>query len=780
MFKRLFATLDGAQKIAIISVGVLFALTCLMSILGYVYFQILFYTLAFFIIVHTSYRYITAPQTIRYHWLCVCLAAIFLVAADILWLFYSFILLASYDRYNFLNIAYIFPSLFVLFAISMFLYTKFKEMRAKAAIFALDSISIFLFIATMLFNAIRNFDINLIFTSADHFTSFANIIINSLIAIITLSILINAGLIKIRVSGFYLLVSALLFAVINLYIYAIPCCVYKSTNVLYLICALVFMIGSFKLKTSNEIIVPRKNSSTVISKILPIITIIPLMVYGDFTSLVSVFILFVVVSHSLVSYYIKNSIATNEILQRELKLHAELEKIMHDRTNEFILANLKLQDISERDYLTGLGSRNFLIKNLKTAIESIGKQDELVVYCININNFRSINTSYGHGIGDRVLKAFGRRLVDICDSNEFISRIGADEFIIFAKMGKNSKSECLKLANTIKDGVQEHIFIDKYHFRLNCTIGFYITDYTSRKIDVSTAIKNAYRAMCFAKQKPSLNPLEYDEKIDKTVHINLQMEALIQTNEFEKEFKVFYQPIFDVKNKKIIDAEALLRWDSKEHGFLEASAFLDIFKNTEILSKLCGLTFEKTIRQISRWQKANITLPKISINIAPSKIDKMDFAFSAKNVLEKYNVDPNSIQLELTETVWTNSTKTVDQIFTILKDTGIDVLIDDFGTGYSSLTYIKRYDIKGIKIAKDFILDLATSKADRQIVKTVMQLAKNMNIKVTAKGVESKEIYDELLKLECYEMQGYYIYRPMNAEEFEEFLRNNPQTITPA
>ena len=199
--------------------------------------------------------------------------------------------------------------------------------------------------------------------------------------------------------------------------------------------------------------------------------------------------------------------------------------------------------------------------------------------------------------------------------------------------------------------------------------------------------------------------------------------------------------------------------------------------NSDILNDICTLAVSKTVEQAVRWQNKKLKVPKISINVAQIQSTSEKFVNEFMLTLNSHHLNPKQFELEFSEDIWKNDQETLDKIFSLLEKNSIDVCIDDFGSGYTSFVYIRKYKIDRIKIANDFVAQSVINKKDMQVVAAIINIAKSMKLKVTAKGVESHEIKELLKELNCNEMQGYFLSRPMSAEEFENSLRQNSHMV---
>ena len=341
----------------------------------------------------------------------------------------------------------------------------------------------------------------------------------------------------------------------------------------------------------------------------------------------------------------------------------------------------------------------------------------------------------------------------------------------------NSHTKRLNLGIALKDAIEKPIQIDRYHFGLKCIIGIDVATKNSTA-NPRNIIKNADMAMYYAKKNPALNPMVYSDKISNEMHLSSSIEIALKKANLQEDLHVYFQPIFDLKIEKMICAEVFLYWKSEKFGLMEASKFMkEVNVNSDILNDICSLLVSKTIEYVDRWQKEKLLIPKISINVAQIQSKSEKFVSDFVSILRSHHINPELFEIEFGEEIWTNNSKTLNKIFSILKENNIDVCIDNFGSGYTSFIYIRKYGVKRIKIASEFVAQASNSKIDAQIVSAIIDLAKAMKIKVGAKGIEKEEDIHFLKELDCNEVQGLFLSSPMSAEEFEDLVRQDPQMI---
>ena len=738
-----------------------------------------FILISFFVVTFGIYISMDRVKTKMIHWLAICFGVFLWSVCDALRVMNQDVLSRDHTSYAYLDVFFMIPMIAILAGVSIFLYSKFADSKEKLAIVT-DSVSVFLLIGILVYGAIEKIDILLMIQDESNIVLISILAINFLILFVTLSELFTSNLLRIRISGFYLIAASILFTMLNLFIF------YNQISntdfsfemdYLYLVPFGLLMIGAFHLKKENKYVMSDDKGISMGSKWLPLIAVLPLLVHGNFASFSTLITLFVLVVNALVNYYIKSSLASKKILDYEKNLHKEMEKSMHERTNELMLANLRLQDISEKDYLTDLGNRNFIANELDKICKRIHSKEEIAIYYIDISHFKNINTSYGHEMGDKILKLVAKRILEVCNRQETIARISADEFIVLARMELNSHTKRMNLGIALKDAIEKPIELERYHFSIKCAIGIHIV--TKENVaSPRSIIKNADMAMYYAKKNPTLNPMMYSDKISKETHLSSSIELALKKSNLQEDYHIYFQPIFDIKNSKMVCAEALLRWQSQEYGLMDARDFMSIASlNSEILGDICTLAVSKTIEQAVMWKSSGLKIPKISINVAQIQSTSDKFVNDFMIALHSHHLNPKQFELEFSEEIWKNNEDTLDKIFTILKKNGVDVCIDDFGSGYTSFVYIRKYGISRIKIASEFVTQALNSKIDAQIVAAIINLARSMKIKVSAKGVERSEDIEFLKRLECNEMQGYFLSYPMSTANFEDFIKQNPHMV---
>ena len=782
IFLRSKTSLIVKQRQILFVVVVLFLISQLANLFNYSNIENLLIFLGFGFVALGMYISMGRSKLKVMHWLAACMGVFLWGIIDAIRSVNQDILLKDNSQILYLDLFSLLPMGLFLVAVGVFLVVKVLGSEKKKQI-ASDAFNVLLLVCTLSYCIVGDIGDLSVFIhpkSMEEIVAIVAIFINLLILFIALSEIFTSNLLLIRFSGFYLISASIVFTLLNLYVFYNDL-LHKDYDFrfhsLYLVPFFLLMLGAFCLQGENRRISAADIGIRTTSKLVPIISACLLLAKGDLASGYDLLALFIIVSGAVLNYFLKILDKSKEALKAELELHAIKNKEKHSKTNELEMLNMSLEGVSEKDYLTSLGNRDSLMSDLESMCKLLNDEHEIAVYYINISRFKNINTSYGHEVGDKILKAIAKRIREVCNRQEIIARIGGDEFIVLAKIEKGRVTILSNLGTQLREAIEKPMQIERYHFAIKSVVGIHVVT-TANVSDPRTIIKKADMAMYYAKQNPASNPMIYNDMIDNEMHMSSRMEIALKKANLQEDFQVYFQPIYDVKRSKMVCVEALLRWQSQEYGLKEASEFMGIASlNSDILNDICTLAVSKTVEQAVMWKSKNLKVPKISINVAQIQSTSEKFVSDFMLTLNSHHLNPKQFELELSEDIWKNDEETLDKIFSLLDKNGIGVCIDDFGSGYTSFVYIRKYKIDRIKIANDFVAQALNNKLDMQIVTAIINLAKSMKLKATAKGVEGLETLELLKDLDCSEMQGYALSRPMSAVEFEDHLRQNPQMI---
>ena len=423
------------------------------------------------------------------------------------------------------------------------------------------------------------------------------------------------------------------------------------------------------------------------------------------------------------------------------------------------------------DSLTNLPNRALLDDRIGQAIIQANINDKpMSVLFLDLDHFKLINDSLGHGMGDKLLREIAKRLNNCLVDIDTVARIGGDEFIIVLASIKNF-DESIDISEKMLKVIRQPIQIDNRDLIITASIG--ISTYPKDGDDVETLIRNADTAMYQAKGSGRDNFKFFTKSMNQRVSQRLQLQNELHGAIERNEFKLVYQPILHLETEKILSVEALLRWNHHKMGNIPPLDFIPLAEDTGLIMPISDWVIQEACRQNAEWQKAGLPKIQTAINISGRSLKYTDIAERFKAVIQKTKIDPSLIVVELTESILMDKTdKTIRKLHE-LKDIGITIAIDDFGTGYSSLSYLNTLPVDKLKIDKSFIDKINSSEQDTALVLTILSMAKNLSLKVVAEGVETAEEVKFLKTHACDEVQGFYYAKPLSPENFVEFLLKN-------
>ncbi|MDQ1910310.1 EAL domain-containing protein [Paenibacillus sp. GD4] len=424
----------------------------------------------------------------------------------------------------------------------------------------------------------------------------------------------------------------------------------------------------------------------------------------------------------------------------------------------------KLHYLSQHDQLTGLPNRSMFQSMVQKAISQAKQDDSMLgVMFIDLDRFKNINDTFGHEIGDQLLMEAAERLRQGLHSTDWISRQGGDEFTVVA-VELTHEEDAEKVARKIIDLLSRPFRIEGHELRIGCSIG--ISLYPSDGEDAVTLMKNADTAMYRVKEQGKNHYIRYKPEMNDSVIRKLVLEEWLNKALDQEEFMVYYQPQVDIDVGGINGMEALLRWNHPGVGYISPAEFIPLAEETGLIVPIGKWVLRTACQQNKAWQRAGYEPLKIAVNISPIQFYQQDFVQVVVDALRESELDPQYLELEITEGVAMYQVDQVIEKLNELRTLGVQISIDDFGTGYSSLTYLKKFPIQKLKIAQQFVRDVTFDADDAAIVQAIMALAHSLKLKVIAEGVETEEQLQFLTGMRCKEVQGYIYSRPIPAQEF--------------
>jgi diguanylate cyclase (GGDEF)-like protein len=419
----------------------------------------------------------------------------------------------------------------------------------------------------------------------------------------------------------------------------------------------------------------------------------------------------------------------------------------------------QLEYLAHYDDVTMLPNRRYFKEELTRAIDRCKRSNEnLALLSIDIDDFKKVNDSLGHEIGDKLLFTIAQILHRKSRDVDFFARIGGDEFAIIIE---NCPS-LIKLNHIIRrilDTFEKPIFIGKHELKSSISIG--VALYPTSGKDITTLLKYADLAMYQAKKEGKNTYQFFSEEINSKHNRQVQIESQLQSAILNQELSLVFQPLVSSKNKSIHGFEALIRWENPEVGVVPSAEFIPISEETSLIYPITSWVFEEAFKQYNAWGKPSLSL---SINISVLHLTSQDIESQLEALLDKYNISPDKLILEITESTLMQNLKQAANTLEALSDLGIKIAIDDFGTGYSSLSYLKHLPFSILKIDQSFIQDVNKNPNNEAIVESIVNMGKIMKIEVVAEGVETEQQFNFLKSIGCEYIQGYYISEPMDSQ----------------
>lgn len=441
------------------------------------------------------------------------------------------------------------------------------------------------------------------------------------------------------------------------------------------------------------------------------------------------------------------------------------------RDREMRASSQYIDYLAHHDELTKLPNRRFLHKRLAQCLEESRKAGNLLaVLFIDLDRFRIINDSLGHAAGDMLLMDVAHRLKECVEVNDMVAHLGSDEFVcVLTRLASSRQAGAI--AETIRDQLCREYTVANQKVTLGASIGACLCPPDCQ--DAPTAVKYAEVAMRSAKET-SCGVQFFSREINAGAISRLTLENELRKAMHLKEFTLYYQPQIDLASNRIIGAETLIRWQHPEKGLLSPVSFIALAEETRLILEIGAWTLDTACLQSRAWQDAGLQPIQVAVNVSAHQFRQPGFAGLVAQALQQSNLPAGMLELEVTETVLLND---VNKNMGLLREMGVSLSIDDFGTGYSSLSYLKDLPIDKLKIDQSFIRNIMEIPDNQAITRAIVGLAKMLDLKVLAEGVDSAQACEFLRELGCDQIQGYYFGRPMPAEQFALLLKKNAQVL---
>ncbi|OMH22989.1 hypothetical protein BKD30_14865 [Tersicoccus phoenicis] len=460
------------------------------------------------------------------------------------------------------------------------------------------------------------------------------------------------------------------------------------------------------------------------------------------------------------------------LLAEELQsMYGDLENRVAERTVELQRARAELQRLVDTDDLTGLASRRLLLERLGEAVHGAPSPDPALVV-LDLDDFRLINDSLGHSVGDAVLLHVASRLRGVIEPGQLISRLGGDEFAILVPSGGIDAG--LATAHRALDVLEERVMIGPLNVGVDATAGLCVGGPGTAVEDM---LRDADTAMNQAKTEGKGRVSVFTPSMHRAARERMNLVSELRRALALDELEAFYQPIVDLRTDRVAGAEALVRWRHPVRGLLAPDTFLDAAEEGGLMVELGRWMLATVIGQIGRWTR-ELTLPdsfRVHVNISPSELRHGDLAGYATALLRQEGVPGARLTLEITEALLVTRDHVVDENMAALRAIGIPLEIDDFGTGYSSISYLQSIPAQNAKIDRSLTQELLSQDRQCRFVGAILDLIHTAGMGAVAEGVEERAQADVLRSLHCEYAQGYYFSRPVPAETMRGFLTGSRQ-----
>ncbi len=445
-------------------------------------------------------------------------------------------------------------------------------------------------------------------------------------------------------------------------------------------------------------------------------------------------------------------------------------------TSELHEAHQKLERIAFIDSLTGLPNRELLYDRLNQLLLLCQREQvAFSLFVMDLDRFKYINDTLGHHVGDQLLVKVGERIRTAVREADTIARLGGDEFAALLPKVIDTQG-AIAVAERISGALSEPFMIEGHSLQVSVSIGVVMFPYHGET--QNDLIQRADVAMYYAKHN-QLGYAFYEPEIDTHNVLELTLETELKHAIQNGLLKLFYQPKIFIETGEVYGVEALLRWIHPERGFIPPDSFIPMAEQTGLIHPLTQWVLKTAVAQIRQWHDKGIML-NVAINLSAQSLRDPDLAVSIETALREVGVEPKYLTLELTETALMSDPKRALEILSLLDGMGVRLSIDDFGTGYSSLAYLKRLPVDEVKIDRSFVMEMDEDSSDKVIVRSTIDLAHNMGLKVIAEGVETDQSWQTLKALGCDLGQGYFMCRPIDAESLDEWFESSSWTTPKA
>ena len=453
---------------------------------------------------------------------------------------------------------------------------------------------------------------------------------------------------------------------------------------------------------------------------------------------------------------------------RRLQLRDSIH-LLKERDKSLASVNLELKRQATHDALTGIANRVLFVERLQQAVS---ERQPFAVCVFDLDRFKIINDSLGHGAGDALLKHVSQRLMSITRSSDTVARAGGDEFLLLMR-NISSTQEVEALIARWLSALSQPYQMTGLELYVSPSIG--IARYPNDGTGAEELLARADEAMYFAKRNGRKTFRFFDSSVMGFSRERLEIEAELRGALAKGQLVLNYQPKIDIATGEMRSVEALIRWRHPKRGTILPGEFIPIAEESGLIVEIGDWVIREACRQAREWQQRHMPFLRVAVNVSPLQFRQANFVKKVNAALQEHALDPTYLEIELTEATLMSNAETSVALLEQLSEIGVVVAIDDFGTGYSSMSYLQRFPIDKLKIDRSFISDVASNAGDASIVRAIISLAHGLRLKVIAEGVESEEQLGILKRMGCDQYQGFYRSPAVPAAEIERFARRDSE-----
>jgi diguanylate cyclase (GGDEF)-like protein len=438
----------------------------------------------------------------------------------------------------------------------------------------------------------------------------------------------------------------------------------------------------------------------------------------------------------------------------------------------------RLDHLAHHDPLTGLPNRLYLAARLPDAIETAKQRNQaLAVLFLDLDHFKHVNDTRGHEVGDKLLREVAARIRASVRETDLVVRMGGDEFIVVLEQIR-SADRVHDTAARITNALAAPVVIDGRPVVTTTSIG--VSLYPRDGADAGALLRHSDTAMYQAKEQGRNNFQLFSPAMDRKLKERVAVEASLRAAIAAGHLDVFYQPLLDVRTRRVVALEALVRWRHPKSGLISPARFIPVAEETGLIVPIGEFVLQRALSDVAAWRADGAEIVPIAINVSARQLRGHDLRRQILDLTLKHDLSPTILQIELTESAMIDDGRSGDaaeDIVDALRELGVGISIDDFGTGYSSLSYLKRWPVDTLKIDRSFVRDIVSDSSDFAIVGAIIAMARHLQIEVVAEGVEGWPQLEALRKLGCRYAQGFLFSEPRPAAEARRFLTGRPMRV---